>query len=238
MKGACGTMNRPRRRLLGIAILLVPPLLVLALWLWSYGGCRAVAWGAGTSTAWALDTKGGAARLHWVFGESGPIFTTVPIECANGERPWDYQLVPTANLGPGKAGYCVGISPLDDPLPWTFYRTDYRSWFHVRQAGKHETRQQWGCLGIYVGLLDGTLKFDPWTPLMRERTVQVSYWLLLMVSLVPGGIAAYRAAKAARRDRRRRRGLCVACGYDLRESKDRCPECGTAIVSMAEPVID
>jgi hypothetical protein len=65
------------------------------------------------------------------------------------------------------------------------------------------------------------------------RFVNIPYWFLALVAAAPLLVALKRI-----RHRRRlnRRGLCAVCGYDLRASPDRCPECGT--VSSAHSTIE
>jgi hypothetical protein len=63
---------------------------------------------------------------------------------------------------------------------------------------------------------DGTL-------ITRHRTLFIPHWWLLIVL----GILPIQWLRRRRRSEGRA-GCCVQCGYDLRATPDRCPECGTA----------
>jgi hypothetical protein len=55
------------------------------------------------------------------------------------------------------------------------------------------------------------------------------------ITILLGVVIARSALDRRRRELldRTRSGLCLACGYDLRESKSRCPECGTPVKKNA-----
>lgn len=64
------------------------------------------------------------------------------------------------------------------------------------------------------------------SPIMFDYlSVWVPHWFLILITAIPPAIAL-------RRWRRRKRikpGCCTNCGYDLRASPQRCPECGVAV---------
>ena len=57
----------------------------------------------------------------------------------------------------------------------------------------------------------------------RERSIVVPYWAIAVVfCMLPGRLLL----RFMGRTRRSCEGLCPACGYDLRATLHRCPECG------------
>ncbi|MCY2950687.1 MAG: hypothetical protein NTU53_01765 [Planctomycetota bacterium] len=119
---------------------------------------------------------------------------------------------------------------------WSFHVHRSRWWPATRTRGASGLRfpttqpprpivTSWSLLGIVGGF---TLA-PPATA--REIHVSVPYWLLTaLLAFYP----ARRAWTRRRQMRRLRLGLCLTCGYDLRASKDRCPECGSPIPTNNE----
>jgi hypothetical protein len=65
---------------------------------------------------------------------------------------------------------------------------------------------------------------------MVDRTLVFPHrFATVLLALLP----AARLARWLRTKRRRTRGLCPSCGYDLRATPDRCPECGLGPINAS-----
>jgi len=64
------------------------------------------------------------------------------------------------------------------------------------------------------------------------HSLVVPAWIFVPLALVPAA-SLRRFARGARWRQRLRAGLCPTCGYDLRASKEKCPECGSPIPPTA-----
>ena len=64
-------------------------------------------------------------------------------------------------------------------------------------------------------------------PRSSLRWYAVPLWLIALATAFLPALAARAALLRIRVRLRRQRGACPACGYDLRATPDRCPECGT-----------
>ena len=71
--------------------------------------------------------------------------------------------------------------------------------------------------------------FSPTIVANHLAVVIPSWFLALLFGALPGTVAF----RWMRGIRRRGEGFCSVCGYDLRATTDRCPECGTAIPQEA-----
>jgi hypothetical protein len=78
-----------------------------------------------------------------------------------------------------------------------------------------------GSSSYFLGFGYGFAETRPWSTF---RGICIPHWFLaLLFAILPG-----LRLRAAIRSRRHRSGFCSKCGYDLRATPERCPECGNS----------
>jgi hypothetical protein len=116
--------------------------------------------------------------------------------------------------------------------PWSYRRElpDRATW------GRSGTNLPWpqrlGFLHLYR--FDANVNWYEWN--FGQRIMRMPLWVPLFVFSIAPGYWLVRQAAAFRRRGRRVAGICPTCGYDLRATPGRCPECGSAIPSSSPAV--
>jgi hypothetical protein len=90
---------------------------------------------------------------------------------------------------------------------------------------------------VYLGVATGTaaalvllICLGPFAFGLLPRSFRLPTSLVItVIAFTVGWLTAYGAACRRRDWARARQGKCLGCGYDLRASTDRCPECGRGV---------
>jgi hypothetical protein len=100
-----------------------------------------------------------------------------------------------------------------------------------------DLRDGWTTHGDWVDRVDGDPDVsqipkicDQWHRRLDVRIAFAPLWTIVAITAaLPFATASRRLGRWLVRRREIRRGHCPHCGYDLRASTERCPECGTVV---------
>ncbi len=93
-------------------------------------------------------------------------------------------------------------------------------------------------LCVFVGMLALPYALgDPRNPPPLTWPKALLIAAVLGAILIPVAIIVFDAARVSRQQRRREHRWCAKCGYDVRVSSDRCPECGTVVPPAERPAV-
>ena len=164
---------------------------------------------------WAV-TRGGPATLRQREGGTG---TAWFVEADRGALRWVRRRVVVADTSRGtstevSARGKVTLRDIDSgrpvvtgPLPMPYFGDPLPS-FYARETDQ------------LIGLVNGLT-------VVRVSTVQVPLWSVAFAMGLPA-LLRWRAGPALRRREWTSSGRCGRCGYDLRATPGRCPECGAS----------
>jgi hypothetical protein len=135
------------------------------------------------------------------------------------------------NLTIGSADGRIGVQwdrfwmPVHDATVMELQNTTDRYRPHGWDEWEHQTWPMRGNLGPLFGSRFGfswyrEVQLRPKDPL--KWRVVFPHWLAVVIFALPPVLVARKIFR-----RRRKAGMCPVCGYDMRATPERCPECGT-----------
>ena len=157
---------------------------------------------------WVSPRRDGMRHVYWVRGRIGLAVQTNAMTPAQ-MRMMNVEFNPPAGVQYRRQGAEHRRDRPDDLEPgWSWFRpTADRGWGGFRYRA--------GRLGVFSNL----------------RQWVVPFWALAAVLGPAGAIALLHLRRRLREWRMRGENRCVGCGYDLRATPDRCPECGRTVAS-------
>lgn len=110
-------------------------------------------------------------------------------------------------------------------------------WWAISNPGRltfcHQAGNDWDSPVAKVQFL-GLEYASSWVGKSCLVNLLVPYWMLLPPLLILPALRLRASLRNQQSRGRARRGLCANCGYDLRGSHHRCPECGAPAGTMSE----
>ena len=126
-------------------------------------------------------------------------------------------------------GRLLGVESRHGQFTLLWWRTGDRSecWFRY---DRRDARRQPGAVYREAGFrLRPVLSSTDST--VVGRALDIPWYAIIIALGAPGlGWVSHRVVRCRRSIRFRREGRCPTCGYDLRATPDRCPECGSVLV--------
>jgi len=123
-----------------------------------------------------------------------------------------------------------------------------RSWATYREAG-HPPKTGWNLDHyaptnpdqVFPSYSSGHGRFGFWALkdywVVGSRAIVIPFWAPTILTFILSIPTMVFTRGSAVRAYRKRHGLCLSCGYDTRESKEVCPECGSAIKLRPAPSV-